>query len=114
MVVDAYDVDLDAERGWDLSDIPSSNEISVRSSSWVGFTVTGYKGVEHSLEVLTTAARVFKLAIGCLNTLAEPREFFASVDRLHSAILSSVAQIQSVRRQTSSEPAKLGGCLIRI
>lgn len=98
-VVDACDVDVDAEGDWYLSDVPSCDEIDIRSSLTADFSVTYDNCIEHSVEALTMAAGVFKLALRALNAIGERQELSASVDRRRRAIRSSEAQVQPLQRE---------------
>lgn len=73
-VPDVYDAELDAENEWDLSHIPLSSKIDVRSSLQATFTAINDKGVEYWVQAPITAAGVFKFALHDLNTLQEQRE----------------------------------------
>lgn len=61
--------------------------------------------VEHSDEAPKIAAGVFWLALGGFNTLWEQEELEQSMKRVHSA-MQSEKQIQSLRHEISSHPAK--------
>lgn len=62
---DVYEVNLDPDQGWCLSYVLSSCRVDVRSSLQVQGTVIRDKCIEYSVEVPTTAADVFKLALRC-------------------------------------------------
>lgn len=90
-----------------FSDIPCFAQIDVYSSLQADFTVTCDTCVEHSAELPTAPANVFKLALRGLNTLGEQRELLAGVDLLCSSILLSEVHMQSLERQLSAHPAEL-------
>lgn len=92
-VIDLYDVDLNAEGDQELLDIRSSVEIDIRLSLLAYFTVIRNECIEHSAELLKTAADVFKLALRGLNIPEEQQELLTSVDQLCGATWSSEAKV---------------------
>lgn len=68
-------VDLHAESHWDLANIPPSSANDVGTGSWADFTIIHHKCVRYSFEAPTTAADVFELALGALNTRGNQRGF---------------------------------------
>lgn len=105
--LDVYDVDLDVEGEWYLSDIKPSGETDVCSSLQSDFPVIRNKCVEYSVEEPMTADGVFKLPIRGLYTFEKRRDLSAGVDQVHCTIRSLKAQIQSLQCQVSSPRAEL-------
>lgn len=85
-VSDVYDVDLDAESGWGLSDILPSVEISIRFSLRADHNFIWDKSADQFVEAPATAACALKLVLSGFIPLVEQREFLVSVDRLPSCI----------------------------
>lgn len=73
-VPDVHNVDLGAEGEWDLSEIPSSDEINVLSSFLEEIRVTSENSTEYSIEGPATAAVVFKLGLRSQNTFGRETE----------------------------------------
>lgn len=107
MVLDVYDIALNAKGEWDFSDIVPTSVVDFRSSIRADSTVNHDKCVECSAEAWTTASGIFKLTLRDLNTLGEQWKLLVGVDRLHSITKSSEAQIYSLQRQISPHRAEL-------
>lgn len=105
-VPDVYNLDLDAEEGWNLSETVPSGKIDVHSRLQANFNEIGDKYVKYTGEALT-AARVFELALHGVSTLDDHLVLLARVKRWHNTIRSSQAQIQSLQHRVAWPLAKL-------
>lgn len=98
-VTDAYDVDVDADGDWKLSDVPPSGEINIRSSLHVDSTVIRDKCVRYLVEAPRPSTGVSKLGLRELITLSDEGKILASVTRFYGTNWSSKAQVQLLRCQ---------------
>lgn len=73
----------------------SASDFGVSSRLQPDFALIQDKSIKYSGERPKTAESVFKLALRIWRILDEELEILASVDRLHSTIELSEAQIQS-------------------
>lgn len=71
VVVDVFDLDLDANGNQDSSDVLPYGESEVRSSLLADYTVIGNKFVKQFIEVPKTAAGALKLALRSLNAVGK-------------------------------------------
>lgn len=98
VLFDAYDVALDEEGEWDLSNIPPTNVINIRSSLREEFSATRNKCVEYSVQAPMKAAAFSEMALRGLNNLGKPLELSGGVTQWDRAIQSSKDQKPSLWR----------------
>lgn len=78
-VVDAMPVDLDVEGDWDLSDIPLSGVIDIRSSLEGDFSCIQERFDECSINCPSNTGDVFILALRGLRILDQQRQLLSAL-----------------------------------
>lgn len=111
-VADVMDVDLHVEGAWNLSDNTRCDVIDIHPSFPGDSSLIQEKWDEFSINRLSSAEDVLRLALRGLNTLDEQQKLFSSVYRFHSEVRDSDACIASLEHHVavfSAESASVRG-----
>lgn len=107
-VGDVFDVDLDAEGQWGLSDIPLPSEIDICSRLRADRSVIIDKCSKYSIEDPQTADDDFNLALIGLNTLGEHCKLLVRIDALFAEVPTFEAQMKLLESQLEALAAAFG------